>query len=153
MEAHETDHVHDMGDVSVLYVGGESTTPAGLEGGERIDVTAARAPGEARERLARNGVDCVVARQTLPDTDGVEFLARVRQQQPRLPLVLLADEPDEELVEAAVDAGMTPRFRNDRFASTQRTPAGRSSRIPRGRSDRTRLESLSPPITSHKYNL
>jgi CheY-like chemotaxis protein len=96
----------DAGEASVLYVGAE---PRHVEDAadSTIDVTTAQTADDARERLARSGVDCVVSEHDLPGTDGVEFLAGVRERRPRLPLLLLADEPDEELVEAAVDAGVT----------------------------------------------
>jgi len=67
----------DAGEASVLYVGAE---PRHVEDAadSTIDVTTAQTADNARERLARSGVDCVVSEHDLPGTDGVEFLAGVR---------------------------------------------------------------------------
>ncbi|PSQ56012.1 MAG: hypothetical protein BRD23_09810, partial [Halobacteriales archaeon SW_9_67_25] len=105
MEAHETDHVHDMGDVSVLYVGGESTTPAGLEGGERIDVTAARAPGEARERLALPQEDTILLFfGALRQDKGIGVLLRALREYTGPPFTQLIAGPPSGVEVAEIEA-------------------------------------------------
>jgi PAS domain S-box-containing protein len=52
-------------------------------------------------------VDCVVADESLPGTDGLELLELVRGHDPRLPYVLVAEPCRDEVVGRAVAAGAT----------------------------------------------
>ncbi|MUV90140.1 PAS domain-containing protein [Halapricum sp. CBA1109] len=61
--------------------------------------------GAARARIAEAAFDCVVSAQTLPETAGTDLCAWLREVDPTLPFVLLADGP--VAVGDAVAAGVT----------------------------------------------
>lgn len=62
--------------------------------------------GEARARLAENpGVDLVLADLHLPDGNGLELLAEIREQALPLAVVILTGQGDEDTVVAALKLG------------------------------------------------
>jgi CheY-like chemotaxis protein len=72
---------------------------------------------EAFETVAETGgeagldhigeVDCVVSDYDMPGTDGLEFLAAVREREPDLPFVLFTGKGSEEIASRAISAGVT----------------------------------------------
>ena len=62
---------------------------------------------EAIRRIARDEYHVVIADMNLPDSDGPEFVKRLRQAAPRIPVVMVsdADGDDMESALAAVEAG------------------------------------------------
>ena len=57
------------------------------------------------ERLARGGVDVLLLDLSLPETQGLDTLRRVRSQAPGVPVVVLTGSDDEELGNRAVQSG------------------------------------------------
>lgn len=99
-------------DGKVLYVGEEPDgllDPLALD--NRIELNAVPTAAAAQSRLedGRQDIDCLVCRQTLPDSSGVEFLSWVRDRLPAttLPFVLVAADGSERLAERAVNEGAT----------------------------------------------
>ncbi|PSQ17112.1 hypothetical protein BRD00_08775 [Halobacteriales archaeon QS_8_69_26] len=83
-------------------------TAAALEsegGPVPIRVTTVTDPQEALERI--DGVDCAVSGHRPPGLDGIEFLERVRERRPDLPVVLYPEDGSEVLAGEAVAAGVT----------------------------------------------
>ncbi|MFB6298167.1 MAG: ATP-binding protein [Salinirussus sp.] len=63
------------------------------------------------ERLeADAGVDCIVSDYDMPGTDGLDFLAAVREHHPDLPFVLYTGKGSEEIASRAIEAGVTGYF-------------------------------------------
>ncbi|MCS6798472.1 MAG: DUF4388 domain-containing protein [Myxococcota bacterium] len=69
------------------------------------DVALARTSHEARERVARGGVDVVVSEVDLEPVDGFELLRALREQRPELPLVFLTRRADGDSVRRGFDLG------------------------------------------------
>ena len=61
---------------------------------------------EALERL-ESGFDGIVSDYDMPETNGLEFLERVRESHPDLPFVLFTGQGSEEIASEAVSAGVT----------------------------------------------
>jgi PAS domain S-box-containing protein len=76
-----------------------------------LDVTTAHDAATGHERLAEDDVDCVVSDYEMPGTDGIEFLERVREDDPDLPFVLFTGEGSEEIASEAISAGVTDYVR------------------------------------------
>ena len=96
----------------VLVVGGadgDELAPSTLER-TLVDSTvlAESDPTDALGRLTAEGdIDCVVASQSLPEGDGIEFLRAVRERFPGLPFVLVVPSGEDAAVETALSAGAT----------------------------------------------
>jgi signal transduction histidine kinase len=67
--------------------------------------------GNAAEALARAGrFDCWLLDHDLPGATGTELTRRLRDSGDHTPIVLVTGQHDEELLQAAVDAGITDFF-------------------------------------------
>ena len=73
------------------------------------EVVEATTAGEAL-RLIATRFDCLVLDHDLPDTTGVELTRRLRASGDLTPVVLVTGQHDEELLQTAVDAGITDFF-------------------------------------------
>ena len=62
---------------------------------------------EAHAALATNTFDCLLLDQDLPGTAGVALAAQIRAAGNMVPIVFTTDRQNEELLEQAVDAGVT----------------------------------------------
>lgn len=71
-----------------------------------IDATMASSLAEALRQLARNEFQLVLLDLSLPDSDGIETLSRVREQQPEVPIVVLTGNDDPELARRIVELGV-----------------------------------------------
>jgi len=78
---------------------------------ERADdhLTVETAPGAAAglDRLEEETFHCVVSDYDMPETNGVEFLERVRERHGDLPFVLFTGKGSEEVASEAISAGVT----------------------------------------------
>ena len=74
-------------------------------GTQRFDVVTAQRLADGLARIEEGGVDLVVLDLSLPDSDGLDTLARVREAAPRMPAVVLTGTDDEELGLEAVQEG------------------------------------------------
>jgi CheY-like chemotaxis protein len=61
--------------------------------------------GEALEQIADPRVAVVVLDVRLPDMDGISVLARIREQRPELPVIMLSASTDQEIVLEALRLG------------------------------------------------
>jgi diguanylate cyclase (GGDEF)-like protein len=61
--------------------------------------------GPALDRIAAGGIDIVMLDLSLPDSDGIETLRRLREQAPTVPVILLTGLDDEAVEEMALQAG------------------------------------------------
>ena len=93
--------------LEVLLVGETPTRPAVLEGFPEPLVATTTASGFDDAIAELDGVDCVVTDYTLPDHDGLELLAAIRDRDGTLPAILYTADGDETVAEAAIDAGVT----------------------------------------------
>lgn len=87
--------------VTVLGVSDDAPDTDGvtahLDGADGIDVETVTTPTTAPAHL--DAVDCVVVGDALSDEQLRELLATVRQREPTLPFVLVADDPSRDLVD------------------------------------------------------
>jgi PAS domain S-box-containing protein len=59
------------------------------------------------DRLRTESFDCVVSDYEMPDSDGLEFLADVRELESELPFILFTGKGSEEIASEAISAGVT----------------------------------------------
>ncbi|MXR51919.1 response regulator [Halovenus sp. WSH3] len=72
---------------------------------------------EGLNRLQEEEVDCIISDYDMPNTDGLEFLAIVREQYPDLPFILYTAKGSEEVASEAISAGVTEYMQKE--ASTE----------------------------------
>jgi len=70
-------------------------------------VETATSAAAALDRLADLDVDCIVSDYDMPEMDGLEFLAAVRDDHPDLPFILFTGKGSEEIASRAISAGVT----------------------------------------------
>ncbi len=71
------------------------------------EVVAFTSPKEALEHLREHKVDLVISDYLMPDMDGIEFLAKVKEIQPEATRVLLTGYADKEnAIKAINDVGL-----------------------------------------------
>jgi len=92
--------VEDHTETSKL-IAGTLTTAGGFE------VVAVPAVGEALERLAAGGIDCVLLDYRLPDTTGLDGLRSVRARHPDVPVVIVTGAGSEHVAVDAMKLGAT----------------------------------------------
>jgi PAS domain S-box-containing protein len=72
-----------------------------------IEPLHATTAGEALERLETTEIDCIVSEYALPETDGLAFLAAVRDAREELPFVFFTGSGSESIASEAIGAGAT----------------------------------------------
>jgi PAS domain S-box-containing protein len=75
--------------------------------GSNISVAPVTSPGDAFDRLEKEQFDCLVSDYDMGQTNGIEFLERVRQEYPDLPFILFTGKGSEEVAAEAISAGAT----------------------------------------------
>jgi PAS domain S-box-containing protein len=80
---------------------------------DRLEIAIATSATDALDRLEAESIDCVVSDYQLPDMDGLEFLAAVRDRYPTLPFVLFTSEGSENVASEAISAGATDYLRRE----------------------------------------
>ena len=81
----------------------EMLSDAGAEGD--LDIIGASSLAAAHDALGDPELDCVLLGLELPDTDGLDGLARIQEQTPDLPVVVLTGEQSEIVALQAVHEG------------------------------------------------
>lgn len=71
-----------------------------------IDATMASSLAEALRQLGRKDFQLVLLDLSLPDSDGIETLSRVREQQPEVPIIVLTGNDDPEVARRIVELGV-----------------------------------------------
>lgn len=71
-----------------------------------IDATMAGSLKEALRRLGGDTYQLVLLDLSLPDSDGIETLARVRERQPEVPVIVLTGNDDHELARRVRELGV-----------------------------------------------
>jgi PAS domain S-box-containing protein len=117
-------------DVRVLHVDDEvgllDLTTAFLEREhDRFEVVSETDVSAALERLENEPVDCVVSDYKMPDVDGLEFLARVREEYADLPFILFTGEGSEAVASDAITAGATDYLQKESGTEQYRLLANR----------------------------
>ena len=74
---------------------------------DRIAVETAPGAAEGLDALAERDVECIVSDYEMPGTDGLAFLAEVRERHPDLPFILFTGRGSEEVASEAISAGVT----------------------------------------------
>lgn len=98
----------------------------------------------ALDHLETGTVDCIVSDYQMPGTDGIEFLERVREDDPDLPFILFTGKGSEEVAEKAISAGVTDYLQKERGSDQYTVLANRiENSVERTRSDRRVDELLS----------
>lgn len=97
--------------IQVLYVADDQNrvaeATAALEADGRFDAVSVRTAAAALDRLGTQSVDCLLSASELPHSDGLDFCSQVREQYPELPVLLFPVSSSDDVVEAAIDAGVT----------------------------------------------
>lgn len=78
--------------------------------GTRIDalrVETVLTAAASHRLLAEESVDCIVTEYALPERSGIEFLTAVREDYPKLPVIVYTAAGSEAVASAAIDAGVT----------------------------------------------
>jgi DNA-binding NtrC family response regulator len=71
------------------------------------EVAAYTSPKEALEYVSKHRVDVVISDYLMPDIDGIEFLAKVKELQPEATRILLTGYADKEnAIKAINDVGL-----------------------------------------------
>ena len=86
-----------------------------LRGANGISIDAVDRLSAAKARLSGPGIDIVLLDLGLPDSQGLETLARVRTHLPALPVIVLTGLDDETLALEAVKAGAQDYLVKGRF--------------------------------------
>jgi PAS domain S-box-containing protein len=96
--------------ISILYVDDEpellGLCKIFLEQGGEFQVTPIASVQEALDVLAVSAYDMIVSDYQMPDIDGIEFLKRVRSQNPDIPFILFTGRGREEVVIEAINHGV-----------------------------------------------
>ncbi|OYR81240.1 hypothetical protein DJ72_11295 [Halorubrum distributum] len=78
---------------------------------ERIETIVKTNPYDALDRLADEGIDCVVSDYQMPGMDGLSLLDAIRDDYPNLPFVLFTSQGSEEVASEALSKGATDYLR------------------------------------------
>jgi two-component system, cell cycle response regulator len=100
-----------------------------------IDATMASTLAEALRLLGRTEFQLVLLDLSLPDSDGIETLSRVRELQPEVPIVVLTGNDDRELARRIGELGVDDYLLKGEVGSRRlidaiRAAVGRSSGAP-----------------------
>lgn len=80
------------------------------QSGLAADVDEASTGADALERVRAHRYDCLLLDHDLPGTSGVELTRQLRTMGDLTPIVFVTGQQNEELLQAAVDAGVTDFF-------------------------------------------
>jgi CheY-like chemotaxis protein len=75
-----------------------------------LDILTETNVGDAKRRLADTDVDCVLSDLDMPDQDGFDLLEHVDEVAPDLPFILFTSHESDDVIERALEAGVTDYF-------------------------------------------
>ena len=75
--------------------------------GRGYDVTVAASAATALELLTEGQIDVVLLDYRLPDMNGLDLYCRIKDHQPNVPSVVVSAFATVEMIEAALDAGVS----------------------------------------------
>jgi len=78
---------------------------------DRFVVETTTDAGDAVDRISGDSFDCVVSDYEMPEMDGIDLLAAVREHHPDLPFILFTGKGSEEIASDAISAGVTDYLR------------------------------------------
>ncbi len=94
---------------SVIYTDDESMLlevgKKFLELSGRLKVETALSAKEAVEIMKEKEIDCIVSDYMMPETDGIEFLRQLREEENNVPFILFTGRGREEIAIEALNAG------------------------------------------------
>jgi PAS domain S-box-containing protein len=145
--------------ITVLHVVGDPSVADGTAGplaalDDQFRVVTETRPEDALERIEAAGIDCVVSDYRLSGTDGLEFLAAVRDDHPDLPFILYTGDGSEAVASDAFSAGATDYVRKAGEADDHRLLARRIESAVEGHRSRKHaalFESASDPIVEVRF--
>jgi len=105
-----------------------------------LSVTTTESAEAGLRLLAERSFDCVVSDYQMAETNGLEFLERVRERWPDLPFVLFTGEGSEAVASDAIAAGVTDYLRKERGPSQFEVLANRVERAVSERRTEHRLD-------------
>ena len=117
---------------------------------EEFTVTPARSVSEAEAVLKAVDIDCIVCDYQMPGTNGLEFLRRIRQQDPNKPFILFTNKGSADIASEAIKAGVTDYLRKDGGPEQYEVLANRIANAveqERGRLARTQLRESTAVIS------
>jgi CheY-like chemotaxis protein len=91
--------VVDDSKVDRLLIGGL------LEGEPELEVHFAENGAQALERVAAEPPDLVITDLVMPELNGLELVSKIRESQPRVPIILVTSQGSEEIAVQALRAG------------------------------------------------
>ena len=99
-------------DIVVLYVNDDAALLELLatqltDESDRLEVLTAESSERGRELLEETDVDCVLCDYHMPEGNGVEFLKRVRADDPDIPFLLFTRTGNEAVASESIEAGVT----------------------------------------------
>jgi len=117
---------------------------------EEFTVTPARSVSEAEAVLEAVDIDCIVCDYQMPGTNGLEFLRRIRQQEPNKPFILFTNKGSADIASEAIKTGVTDYLRKDGGPEQYEVLANRIANAveqERGRLTRTQLRESTAVIS------
>ncbi|MFH0774881.1 MAG: response regulator, partial [bacterium] len=82
---------------------------------EECEIEVASTGKEGIEKIERNDFDCLLLDHHLPDTNALEFLKKVRQSHPHLPVIILTGLHDDRLLTGALKLGAVNFLTKDKI--------------------------------------
>jgi PAS domain S-box-containing protein len=74
---------------------------------ERFSVETTTNPEKGLEMVADRTFDCIISDYDMPNTNGIEFLGRIRENNPRIPFILFTSKGIDTVGSDAISAGIT----------------------------------------------
>ncbi|MCU4975368.1 PAS domain S-box protein [Halobacteria archaeon AArc-m2/3/4] len=118
---------------------------------ERFTVETATRASEGLNRLAERDFDCIVSDYEMPDTNGIEFLETVREDDPNLPFILFTGKGSEEVASDAISADVTDYLQKEHGTEQYAILANRvANAVERRRTERQRRRQLQAIEAAHE---
>jgi len=84
---------------------------------DRFSVETATSPKEGLAMVRDRPLDCIISDYDMPNTNGIEFLKRIRENNPKIPFILLTSKEIDTVASDAISVGVTDYFQKKRISS------------------------------------